>query len=79
MGSELSGLDWRKAQRSVNNGQCVEVTQTGDMIAIRDSKDPTGPVLIYGPAEFRAFLDDVKRDERGAQRFHRAAVTRCPP
>jgi hypothetical protein len=33
------------------------------MIAVRDSKDPDGPVLLYTPREWDAFLDGVKRGE----------------
>lgn len=63
MGSEVSGLVWRKAQASVNNGQCVELARAGDLIAIRDSKQLAGPVLMYTPAEWRAFLDGAKKGE----------------
>lgn len=59
----MSGLDWRKAQASVGNGQCVELARDGDLIAIRDSKNPAGPVLTYTPAELRAFLDGAKNCE----------------
>jgi hypothetical protein len=63
MGSAVDGLDWRKAQHSVDNGQCVELARAGSMIVIRDSKDPAGPVLMYTPAEFHAFLDGAKNGE----------------
>lgn len=63
MGSEMNGLDWRKAQASVGNGQCVELARHGDLIAIRDSKNPAGPVLTYTPAEWRAFLHGAKNCE----------------
>jgi Domain of unknown function (DUF397) len=63
MGSELSGLNWRKAQASVNHGQCVELARTEGLIAIRDSKDPAGPVLKYTPAEWGAFLNGAKNGE----------------
>lgn len=33
------------------------------MIAIRDSKNPAGPVLMYTPAELSAFLDGAKKGE----------------
>jgi hypothetical protein len=33
------------------------------MLAMRDSKDPDGPVLMYTPAEWHAFLDGVKKGE----------------
>jgi hypothetical protein len=62
-GSELDGISWRKAQRSVNNGECVELARAQGMIAIRDSKNPTGPILMYNPAEWRAFLDGAKNGE----------------
>jgi Domain of unknown function (DUF397) len=63
IGSEFDGLDWRKAQLSVNNGACVELARAGSMIAIRDSKDPAGPVLTYTSAEWQAFLHGAKNGE----------------
>lgn len=63
VGSAFASLEWRKAQRSVNNGACVELARAGSMIAMRDSKDPVGPVLMYTPAEFHAFLDGAKNGE----------------
>ncbi len=54
---------WRKAQRSVSNGACVEVAPVNGMIAIRDSKDPDGAVLFYTPVEWNAFLDGVRKRE----------------
>lgn len=63
IGSEFSGLNWRKAQVSVNNGQCLELARAEDMIAIRDSKNPGGPVLKYTRAEWHAFLDGAKNGE----------------
>ncbi len=40
-------------------GDCVEVAR-GATIAVRDSKDPEGPVLEFTPAEWRAFLAGVR-------------------
>ncbi|MGD0687368.1 MAG: DUF397 domain-containing protein [Streptosporangiaceae bacterium] len=60
---ERIGLTWRKAQLSTNNGACVEIASVADKIALRDSKDPTGPVLVYTPAEWHAFLDGAKKGE----------------
>jgi hypothetical protein len=54
---------WRKAQLSVGNGACVEVAPAAGMVAVRDSKDPSGPVLRYTSAEFHAFLDGAKNGE----------------
>ncbi len=51
---DLSGLTWRKASRSgENGGNCVELARAGGAIAIRDSKDPDGPVLLVRPAALR--------------------------
>lgn len=60
---ELTGLAWIKASFSNHNGACVELASTRDKIAIRDSKDPGGPILVYTPAEFRAFLDGARNGE----------------
>lgn len=54
---------WVKASASIGNGACVEVASTGGMVAVRDSKDPDGPVLRYTAAEWRTFLDGVRRGE----------------
>jgi hypothetical protein len=37
-----SRTQWRKPSRSGSNGNCVEIAATGTMIAVRDSRDPTG-------------------------------------
>jgi hypothetical protein len=56
-------LAWRKATKS-NTGGCVELAPTPDgMIAVRDSKNPQGAILLYTPVEWDAFLDGVKRGE----------------
>jgi hypothetical protein len=49
-------LDWRKAKRSMNNGNCTEVATTVGFVAVRDSKDPQGPVLQYPVNSWRSFL-----------------------
>lgn len=56
-------LAWRKAQSSVGNGACVELAPINGMVAVRDSKDPGGPVLRYTAAEWAAFLDAAKKGE----------------
>lgn len=61
--SERRDLAWHKAQRSTNNGACVEIASTVGKIAIRDSKDPDGPVLVYTPTEFSAFLEGARNGE----------------
>ena len=60
---EIAGLSWVKAQFSSINGACIEIASTPGKIAIRDSKDPGGPILVYTPLEFRAFLDGARNGE----------------
>ncbi len=60
---DLRGLAWRKASSSVGNGACVELAPIEGMVAVRDSKDPAGPVLRYTAAEWNAFLDGAKKGE----------------
>ena len=45
---------WRKARRSMANGNCVEVHPVTDAIAVRDSKNPGGLVLAYDAESWRA-------------------------
>ena len=61
--AERAGLAWLKAQSSTHNGACVEMAEVAGKIAIRDSKDPDGPVLVYTPAEVSAFLTGAKSGE----------------
>ena len=57
------GLAWRKARISAGNGACVEAAPLNGMVAVRDSKNPAGPILTYTAAEWRAFLDGAKKGE----------------
>lgn len=60
---DLSQAQWRKSSRSGVNGECLEQAAVGGVIAVRDSKDPTGPALVFTPAAWAAFIDGVKRGE----------------
>jgi hypothetical protein len=59
---ETSNLTWRKSSYSGNGGgNCVEVARNiPGIVAVRDSKDPHGPVLTLGAGVWRGFVDDVK-------------------
>jgi hypothetical protein len=42
---------------------CVEVAALDELIAVRDSKDPTGPVLFFDQHEWSSFLGGVSDGE----------------
>jgi hypothetical protein len=65
MTHHLTSLTWRKSSYSSSNSNCVEVAATGPSIAVRDSKDPLGPVLVFGAAEWRAFAAMITAGELG--------------
>lgn len=45
---DLEGAAWRKSQRSNSQGACVEIARIdAGTFAVRDSRDPQGPALIY--------------------------------
>jgi len=64
--SETSG--WRKAQRSMANGNCVEVRPVNGRIAVRDSKNPGGYVLAYSAPSWRAFTLAAREGHYDAHR-----------
>lgn len=57
---------WRKSSYSSDDGNCVEVADLdGGARAVRDSKDPAGPALIFTAAEWAAFTAGVRAGEFG--------------
>lgn len=58
--SELSSAAWRKSSYSNGQSNCVEVAATGTAVGLRDSKDTTGPALLFEPADFHRFVTAVK-------------------
>ncbi|WP_019806650.1 DUF397 domain-containing protein [Saccharomonospora halophila] len=60
----LAGVVWRRSAYSGAMGNCVEVAPlSGGGIAMRNSRDPQGPALVYTKAEIAAFLAGVKDGE----------------
>ncbi|WP_163507392.1 DUF397 domain-containing protein [Fodinicola acaciae] len=53
----LGTVTWRKSRYSGGNGNCVEVgVLDGGQVAIRDSKDPHGPALVYSVDAVASFV-----------------------
>lgn len=53
----LHGVRWHKSQRSNSQGNCVEMAKLpGGAVAVRNSRDPGGPALVYTRAEIVALI-----------------------
>lgn len=62
--AEFTEARWQKAELSNSQGQCVEVAGLADgQVAIRNSRDPKGPALVYTKVELAAFLHGAKNGE----------------
>lgn len=57
----LTGAVWRTSSYSGTQGNCVEVaTNLPGLVAVRDSKDPGGPMLVFAAGEWAAFVGPIK-------------------
>jgi hypothetical protein len=64
LAGELGPVEWRKSSASNPSGNCVEVTALADGgVAMRNSRDPDGPALVYTRSEMAAFLAGVRNGE----------------
>ncbi|WP_067891433.1 DUF397 domain-containing protein [Nocardia vaccinii] len=55
-----SNVNWIKSSYSQHGGECVEVVHLdGGLVGVRDSKNPSGPALMFNPDEWDAFTAGV--------------------
>ena len=64
---DIGHVRWRRSSYTgANGGNCVEVAQLpAAAVAVRDSKDPDGPKLVFSPQDWRVFVAGVKAGEFG--------------
>jgi Domain of unknown function (DUF397) len=60
---ELARRAWRKSTYSANEVKCVEFAEGQDGCAVRDSKDPTGPALMFTAGQWSAFTTGLRAGE----------------
>ena len=62
--ADLAGVAWRKSSHSNSQGNCVEFAALPDgSVAVRNSRYPQGPALVYTRAEINALIAGVKDGE----------------
>jgi len=62
--TELLHADWRKSTHSNPSGNCVELARLpAGRVAVRNSRHPSGPVLMYAPDEVAAFIQGAKEGQ----------------
>lgn len=60
----LGPVAWRKSRASNPSGDCIEVAALDSgAVAVRNSRDPHGPALVYTRAEIAAFIRGAKDGE----------------
>jgi hypothetical protein len=64
---DLTSAEWHKSSYSSNNGNCVEVARNiPAVVAVRDSKNPDGPALVFTADQWRAFASGARAGEFGS-------------
>jgi hypothetical protein len=64
MDNELTRATWRTATYSQGNGSCVEVAGLGGgRVAVRDTKDRTGPAIVMTAEQWRTFMASTLRSD----------------
>ncbi|MEV0212576.1 DUF397 domain-containing protein [Micromonospora sp. NPDC050695] len=65
---DLATARWFVSSRSANNGDCVECAVLPGQMAVRDSKDRSGPVLVFPAYQWSAFIAVTAAGGLGASR-----------
>ena len=61
MPADLITAEWKKSKRSNSQGQCVEMASLQDgQVAVRNSRFPDGPALVYTRSEIEAMILGAK-------------------
>jgi hypothetical protein len=60
---QYSTLAWRKSSASAGQGECVEVATSGQSVLTRDSRDQSGPVLAFTPAQWLGLLQRIRNEK----------------
>ncbi len=61
MSTDTSGAKWFTSSRSQGGKECVEVAFLDcDGVGLRDSKNPTGPALVFTPKEWDTFTAGIQ-------------------
>lgn len=62
MTGKLADLQWRRSIHC-GSGACLEYAASGKLVYVRDAKDVVGPVLVFSPKEWGAFVRAVGAKE----------------
>jgi hypothetical protein len=62
VGPKPEQVRWRASSLSAGS-DCVEIAELGDMVGVRDSKNPDGPVIRLTRSTWRTFVDAIKRGD----------------
>lgn len=60
---DLSGVTWKASTFSGPDNETIEVGRHGENWLVRNSADPDGTVLVFTPAEWKAFVLGAKAGE----------------
>jgi Domain of unknown function (DUF397) len=67
--SLLRAAKWRKSRHSNPSGNCVEMARLpGQRVAVRDSRRPDGPALLFSQAAWETFLRGLRKGASGLAR-----------